>query len=53
MKLKELKEKIRTLFTIDEVCNDDEMEKALHQMLAMIEEEEYRRKIDAMMGGGR
>lgn len=49
MKLKRLKEIIKEAFTITE--QTDEYEEALCQLLAMIEkEEEYRRKVNEMMG---
>ena len=52
MTLKRLKEVIKEAFTISEAT--DEYEEALHQLLAMIEkEEEYRRKVNEMMGGNK
>lgn len=49
MTFKRLKEVIKEAFTIREAT--DEYEEALHQLLAMIEkEEEYRRKVNDMMG---
>lgn len=49
MKFKRLKEIVREAFKTTE--QTDEYEKALYQLLAMIEkEEEYRRKVNEMMG---
>lgn len=49
MKFKRLKEIVKEAFKTTE--QTDEYEEALHQMLAMIEEsEEYRRKVNEMMG---
>lgn len=49
MTFKRLREIIIEVFTLNETR--DEYEEALHQMLAMIEEsEEYRRKVNEMMG---
>lgn len=52
MNFKRLKEIVKEAFAMREQA--DEHEEALHQMLAMIEEEEeYRRKVKDMMGGGK